>query len=110
MRDYKLEIGYCLKNNDRHHFRFAYDYIENIYNGRDNTFNNLFGPIVSTAMNNPVVDYAIDVKSNVLTFSYTHKLSENTRLKLCYQNMKLEAKDVPDQCVDLYFAELYSRF
>ena len=92
LRDYKLEFGYTLKNDDRHHFRLAYDYLE------------------KNAMATPFVGYVEDVKANMVTFSYTYRLSENTRLKLCYQNTKLEAKNVPDQCVDLYFAELYSRF
>ena len=108
LRDYKLEFGYTLKNDDRHHFRLAYDYLENIYERRSNTYDNIFGNIIRNT--NPLLGYIEDVKANILTFSYTYRLSENTRLKLCYQNTKLEAKNVPDQCVDLYFVELYSRF
>ena len=102
LRDYKLEIGYTLKNNDKHHFRLAYDHIINIYDGKDNTFNRIAG--------NPLVGFITDLKSNVLTFTYTYKLAENTRLKFGYQNSKVEAKDMPDQKVNLYFTELYSKF
>ncbi len=91
-----------LKNNDKHHFRLAYDHIINIYDGKDNTFNRIAG--------NPLGGFINDLESNVVTFTYTYRLAENTRLKLGYQNAKVEAKDMPDQKVNLYFTELYSKF
>ncbi len=109
LHDYKLEIGYTL-DDDRHHFRLAYDYLENDYQLKQNNFNRIFSPIMSAAMGNPFVYYVEDVKANIITFNYTYRLNKDTRLKLCYQNMKVEAKDVPEQNVDLYFTELYSRF
>ena len=102
LRDYKLEFGYTLKNDDRQHFRLAYDHIENIYEGKNNTFNVIAG--------NPLGGFINDLKSNVVTFSYTYKFAENTRLKVGYQNTKVEADNMPNQRVDLYFTELYSKF
>jgi hypothetical protein len=102
IRDYKLEFGYTLKNNDRHHFRLAYDHLVNVYDGKDNTFNSLAG--------NLLPGYINDFKSNIITFTYTYRLAENTRLKLGYQNTKMEANDMPDQCGDLYFTEIYSKY
>ncbi len=102
LRDYKLEFGYTLKNDDRHHFRLAYDHLENIYEGKDNTFNRIAG--------NPLVGFINDLKGNVVTFAYTYRLAENTRLKFGYQNSKVEASNMPDQKVNLYFTEIYSRF
>ena len=110
LRDYKLEFGYTPKNNDRHHFRLAYDYLENIYEGKVNTYNDIYRPLIAALMGNPFVGFAEDVKGNLITFSYTYKLSTDTRLKLCYQKSKVEAKDVPDQDGSLYFVEIYSRF
>ena len=102
LRDYKLELGYTLKNDDRHHFRLAYDYVVNIYDGKDNTMNRVAG--------NPLVGFINDVKGNVVTFAYTYKLTPNTRIKLCYQNSKVESNNMPKQCVDLYFTEIFSMF
>ncbi len=99
MRNLKLEFGYTLKNNDRHHFRLAFDHLTNIYDGKNNTFS------VMT-----VVPFINDFKNNIITFTYTYKLAENTRLKLGYQNSKLEADNMSKWCTDLYFAEIYSRF
>ena len=102
LRDYKLELGYTLKNDDRHHFRLAYDHIINIYDGKANTFNTVAG--------NPLVGFINDLKSDIVTFDYTYKLSAHTRLKLCYQKSKVEAKNMPDQKVDLFFTEIFSQF
>jgi hypothetical protein len=111
LRDYKLEFGYTLKNDDRHHFRLAFDYLENIYEGKTNTYDAIYGRIIRNHPNgNPMMGFVDDVKAHMITFSYTYKLSENTRLKLCYQNTDLEARNMPDQSMNLYFVELYSRF
>ena len=102
IRDYKLAFDYTLKNDDRHHFRLAYDYIENIYEGKDNTFNTMAG--------NPLVGYINDFKGNIITFAYTYRLAENTRLKIGYQNSCVKASNMPDDKINLYYTEIYSRF
>ena len=58
LRDYKLEFGYTPKNNDRHHFRLAYDYLENIYEGKVNTYNDIYRPLIAALMGNPFVGFA----------------------------------------------------
>ncbi|MBP5470743.1 MAG: S-layer homology domain-containing protein [Candidatus Riflebacteria bacterium] len=102
MTDLKLQVGYTLKNDDRHKFRLAYDHLENVYDGKANTFNTVAG--------NPLVGFINDLKGDVITFAYTYQLSEHTRLKICYQNSKVKACDMPDQKVDLYFTEIFSTF
>ena len=102
LRDYKLELTYTLKNDDRHKFRLAYDHIINIYDGKANTFNTVVG--------NPLVGFIDDLKSDIVTFSYTYQLSAHTRLKLCYQKSKVEACNMPTQKADLYFTEIFSQF
>lgn len=102
LRDYKLQLFYKLKNNNSHSFRLAYDYLENIYDGRANTFNTVAG--------NPLVGFINDLKGNVITFTYSYQLSKHTRLKVGYQNAKVKASNMPDQKVDFYFTELFSKF
>ena len=102
LTDLKLQIGYTLKNDDRHRFRLDYDHLENVYDGKANTFNTVAG--------NPLGGFINDLKGDVVTFAYYYQLTPNTRLKLCYQNSKVKASNMPTQKVDLYFTELYSRF
>ena len=102
LSDLKLQFVYTLKNDDRHKFRFDYDHLENLYDGKANTFNTLAG--------NPLGGFINDLKSDIITFAYTYQLAPNTRLKLSYQNAKVKAANMPDQCVDLYFTEIYSKF
>ncbi|MBR4570323.1 MAG: hypothetical protein IKO19_06600, partial [Candidatus Riflebacteria bacterium] len=111
LSDIKLELGYTLKNNDKHSFRLAYDMIQNKKDGHDNVF----------AQNAGGLGYNADLKANIITFEYTYKLAENTRLRLGYQNSSVEGKDYragannenvacPDIDTNLYYAEIYSRF
>ena len=106
LKDIKLEIGYTLKDNDKHNFRLAYDNVQNDKNDKPNAF-------VAAAGNN----YQADLKANIITFEYTYKLAENTRLRLGYQNSKVEGKQnvagaqsSPDIKTNLYYTEIYSRF
>ncbi len=102
LSDLKLQVGYTLKNDDRHKFRLAYDHLQNLYDGKANTFNTVAG--------NPLGGFINDLKGDVITFAYTYQLSPHTRLKLCYQNSKVKASNMPTQKVDLYFTELFSTF
>ncbi len=102
LSDLKLQVCYTPKNDDRHKFRLAYDHLENVYDGKANTFNTVAG--------NPLVGFINDLKGDVITFAYTYQLSAHTRLKLCYQKSKVEASNMPDQNVDLYFTEIFSQF
>ena len=106
LKDIKLELGYTLKDNDKHNFRLAYDNVQNDKNDKPNAF-------VAAAGNN----YQADLKANIITFEYTYKLAENTRLRLGYQNSKVEGKQnvagaqsSPDIKTNLYYTEIYSRF
>jgi hypothetical protein len=100
LKDIKLELGYTLKDNDKHSFRLAYDMVQNDKDGSFNTF------AAATGDNG----YQNDLEANIITFEYTYKLAENTRLRLGYQNSKTEAKDRPDIKSNLYYTEIYSRF
>ncbi len=102
LSDLKLQVCYTLKNDDRHKFRLAYDHLENLYDGKANTFNTVAG--------NPLVGFINDLKGDVITFAYTYQLSAHTRLKMCYQNSKVKANNMPDQKVDLFFTEIFSTF
>jgi hypothetical protein len=102
LSDLKLQVGYTLKNDDRHKFRLAYDHLQNLYDGKANTFN--------TVARNPLGGFINDLKGDVITFAYTYQLSPHTRLKLCYQNSKVKASNMPTQKVDLYFTEIFSTF
>ena len=39
LNDYKLQFGFKARNNDKHNFRLAYDYLNNRYENKANTFN-----------------------------------------------------------------------
>ena len=98
LKDLKVQVGYTLKNADKHSFRFAYDNVQNDKDG------------VATIFSAKVPGYVNNLKANVITFDYTYKLAENTRIKLGYQNSKVEADGQDNVKTDLYFAEIYSRF
>jgi hypothetical protein len=110
LSDIKLELGYTLKDNDKHSFRLAYDYLTNDKDGVNTasamvrTVGAAYGYNVAAGM------YGVDTKVNVLTFEYTYKLAENTRLRLGYQNGKFEADGQPDMKTNLYYTELFSKF
>ena len=100
LKDIKLELAYTLKDNDKHSFRLAYDMVQNDKDGSWNTFDQGTGN----------AGYVNDLEANIITFEYTYKLAENTRLRLGFQNSKTEAKDMPDIKANLYYTEIYSRF
>ena len=109
LNDLKLEVCYTLKNNDKHSFRLAYDNISNKDDNKPNTFSM-----------NAANQYNNDLKGNLITFEYTYKLAENTRLRLGYQNSKIEGNtfmgagnptyNPGDVKANLYYTEIYSRF
>jgi hypothetical protein len=112
MKDIKLELEYTLKNNDKHSFRLAYDILQNDKDGVANTgswMTAVIGRAYGYNAANPGL-YADDTKVNVITFEYSYKLAENTRLRLGYQNGKFEAKGQPDMKTNLYYTELFSKF
>ena len=104
LKDIKLELGYTLKDNDKHSFRLAYDMVQN----DDDQVGNVFAQ--AAAARNAQANYTQDLEANIITFEYTYKLAENTRLRLGFQNSKVEAKDMPDVKTNLYYTEIYSRF
>ena len=105
LSDIKLEVAYTLKNNDKHSFRLAYDHVENDNDKVPNMFSRVAG-----------ADYQSSLEANIITFEYTYKLAENTRLRLGYQNSSVEGKRYqaqvgsPDIDTNLYYTEIYSRF
>ena len=106
LKDLKVQVGYTLKNADKHSFRLAYDNVQNKKDGKANTF---------AKADNRLAAYTNDLKSNIITFEYTYKLAENTRIRLGYQNSKTEGENgagvaLPDVKTNLYYTEIYSRF
>ncbi len=107
LNDLKLEVGYTLKNNDKHSFRLAFDYLTNKDDDKSNTFADRV---------NQQNAYTHDLKASIITFEYTYKLAENTRLRLGYQNGKVEGNNgvqgvsIDDVKTNLYYTEIYSRF
>lgn len=99
LSDIKLQLGYTLKDNDKHAFRLAYDYITNDDDKKANTFSN-----------SGFAGFVKDLEANLVTLEYTYKLAENTRIRMGYQNVKVEADAQVDQKADLYYTEIYSRF
>ena len=94
LQDLKVQVGYTLKNADKHSFRLAYDMVEQKDDDKAVSGHNI-----------------LEGKANVITFDYTYKLAENTRIRLAYQNVKGEADGLADDPkADLYFCEIYSRF
>jgi hypothetical protein len=111
LKDIKLELDYTLKDNDKHNFRLAYDHLMNDKDDRANTGSWMVS-VVGQANGHNVNEmmYAVDTKINLITFEYTYKLAENTRLRLGYQNAKFEADGQPDMKTNLYYTELFSKF
>ncbi len=106
LSDLKLELCYTLKDNDKHNFRLAYDMVQN----KKDDSGNIFSAMIQARDNTGMANYQEDLKANIITFEYTYKLAENTRLRLGFQNSKTEAKDMPDIKANLYYTEIYSRF
>ena len=112
LKDLKVQLGYTLKNNDKHSFRLAYDNVQNKKDG-ESTFS-------KTIAERAHVRAGLEsLKADIITFEYQYKLSDNARLRLGYQNSKIKADamqvggtELPfeDQKSDLYFTELYTRF
>ena len=101
LKDLKVQLGYTLKNADKHNFRLAYDNVQNKKDGEPNTFSYLTATPATKGL-----------KANIITFEYTYQLAENARIRLGYQNSKVEAdiEGSEDQKSNLYFTELYTRF
>ena len=96
LNDLKIQLGYTLKNNNKHSFRLAYDMVQQ----KDE----------DKAVSGKPSTVKADLKANVITFDYQYKLAENTRIRFGYQNVKGEVKGCEDPKADLYFTEIYSRF
>ena len=105
LKDIKVQVGYTLKNADKHSFRLAYDNVQNDKDDQPTIFNN----------NADLANYLKDVEANIITFEYQYKLAENTRIRLGYQNSKIEGKNgagasLEDVKSNLFYTEIYSRF
>ena len=105
LKDIKVQVGYTLKNADKHSFRLAYDNVQNDKDDQPTIFNE----------NNDLANYVKDVEANIITFEYQYKLAENTRIRLGYQNSKTEGKNnagasLEDVKSNLFYTEIYSRF
>lgn len=105
LSDIKLQLGYTLKDNDKHAFRLAYDMVANDKDTIDNAFAE-----AARRRGAGAGMFVKDLEAKIITFDYTYKLAENTRIRMGYQNTKVEADASPDQKNDLYFTEIYSRF
>lgn len=97
LTDIKLQLGYTLKDNDKHAFRLAYDMITN---DDDKKVTPSLGGIFK------------DVEANLVTFEYTYKLAENTRVRVGYQTFKEDGDKATrgEEKFNLYYTEIYSRF
>ena len=105
LKDIKVQVGYTLKNADKHSFRLAYDNVQNDKDDQGTIFND----------NADLANYVKDVEANIITFEYQYKLAENTRIRLGYQNSKIEGKNgagasLEDVKSNLFYTEIYSRF
>ena len=89
LNDLKIQLGYTLKNNDKHSFRLAYDMVQQ----KDN----------DKLVSGKKMSKDRDLKANVITFEYAYQLTENARLRFGYQNVKGEADGLADDPkADLY--------
>ena len=88
IKNYKAQVGFKLKNNNKHSFRFAFDKLQ-----EDNS--NLR-----------------KTNTNLITAEYRYQLSPNTRVRFIYQNAKdKEGSYTPrNKDVQLYMTEIYTRF
>ena len=88
IKNYKAQVEYKFKKNTKHSLRLAYDKIEE---KNSNTF---------------------QTDTNLITFEYRYQISENTRLRVVYQNSKdKEGYYTPQNSnVKLYLTEIYTRF
>ena len=105
LKDIKVQVGYTLKNADKHSFRLAYDNVQNDKDDQGTIFND----------NADLANYVKDVEANIITFEYQYKLAENTRIRLGYQNSKIEGKNgagasLEDVKSNIFYTEIYSRF
>ena len=65
---------------------------------------------VNLRINNPYPGFIDNFKANLVTFDYTLQIDDHSRLRFGYQNTNAEAIGMPDQKINLYFTELFSRF
>ena len=104
LSDLKLQVGYTLKDYDRHSFRLAYDMVQsdkddiNDFYSETNIKNNRY--------------HKIDF--DMVTAEYRYRLSPNTRLRMVYSMVKDDTQEVTggptskDQ--NIFYSEIYSRF
>jgi hypothetical protein len=88
IKNYKAQVGFRLKNANKHSFRFAFDKIQ-----EDNSRIN-------------------PTDTNLITAEYRYQISPNTRLRVLFQNAKdKKGYFTPrDKDVKLYMTEIYTRF
>ena len=88
IKNYKAQVGFRLKNANKHSFRFAFDKIQ-----EDNSRIN-------------------PTDTNLITAEYRYQISPNTRLRVLYQNAKdTKGYFTPrDKDVKFYMTEIYTRF
>lgn len=88
IKNYKAQVGFRLKNKNKHSFRFAYDKIQ-----EDNSDIN-------------------PTDTDLITAEYRYQLSQNTRIRFIYQNAKdKKGYFTPrNENVQLYMTEIYTRF
>ena len=112
LSDIKIQIGYKLKNADRHSFRLAYDKVQSKQD--DIAFiSSIKSPIASPDSMWHKVDF------DMFTFEYMYRLSENARVRVVYaatrddsiikkENAFYSAVEADDQ--HTLFFEIYNRF
>ena len=90
IKNYKAQVGFRLRNANKHSFRFAFDIIR-----EDNS--NLR-----------------KTNTNLITAEYRYQLSPNTRIRFLYQNAKDKEGGLfqapPNTKTQLYMTEIYTRF
>ena len=103
MSDLKLQVGYTLKDYDRHSFRLAYDMVQS-----DKDDINDFYSETNTNNRYHKIDF------DMVTAEYRYRLSPNTRLRMVYSMVKDDTQEVTGgpTCKDqnIFYSEIYSRF
>ena len=92
LKNAKVQVGYRFRKSNKHSLRFAYDKIET---------------------KNKNLQGATNTNTDLFTFEYRYQLSENTRIRLVYQNIKDkegQCSNIANSSDQLYFTEIYARF
>lgn len=103
LSDLKLQVGYTLKDYDRHSFRLAYDMVKS-----DKDDINGFYSETNTNSSYHKVDF------DMITAEYRYRISPNTRFRMVYSMVKDDSQEVAggptskDQ--NMFYSEIYSRF